>query len=128
MGEALRAIALLVLVAGAYYLGKRDGNEHKAELVIAANSEIRGQLEKQGQELVAAERRIQELESTAASAGTRTRTVIRQATDLSQCRVPAAVSDGLQAQMARTARFGVYRGTDDGGGDGERRADEVELQ
>lgn len=116
MGELARSVAILVLVVGAYFYGRTDGRELRDQLAIAESAILRADLEAASGKLLESERRIEALEATAAQAGTRTRTVIRQATDLAAVPVPAAVSAGLQAQMARTTRFGIYRG-DEGGSD-----------
>lgn len=102
MGEALRAIALLVLVGFAYFQGRSDGREHRAELALAESAAVIAERDLAQNKLLESERRMVELEESAAAAGTQTRTIIKTAKSLADVPVPPNVRDGLRKQMART--------------------------
>lgn len=118
MAEIARAVVVLVLVALGYGVGEWRGRAHQGEVALAESAAVVAELEAKGTKLVEAERRIEELQTTAATAGTQTRTIIRHSKDLAAVPVPDAAAIGLRAQMARTARFGTLAADFGEGGSG----------
>lgn len=102
MGEFARAAALLALVIGAYSFGRHDGRAIRAEIAVLESAAIIKERDESIERLVESERRITELQASARSVGTSTRTVIQQVTELRNVPVPAHVSERLLRQAERT--------------------------
>lgn len=121
MGQIIRDVVILLLILGywpVYFAGRDEGEAIRSKLALAEATANVETIKRQALELVEAERRIQAVQESAASAGSEVRTVIRTEKTLRAVPVPPDIRERLRWQMARTRGYEPGQG---GGSDGDAR-------